>query len=240
MDDDTDRDGPEIDEPEDDLGLTPATTGGSRRVRIIGAEQAASVLPPDGFAVTDDPLEAELDDDPLESFDEGRPLDLRWSSADPVDEQGTEMPHWTDPPTGQVPAVLARDEPDLPEWQRAGDTGPVWREHDHDWADPGFEPSMLADEETQVGELRTHDTSEERRPWDFGGSVERSDDIWAGDESPGSDEEDIGVLDSVAAGPVTTISSSVRRVALWSGPGSAESPPPRAAQASFGPDRAVA
>src|ERR1700722_3584042 len=107
MDDDTDRDGPEIDEPEDDLGLTPATTGGSRRVRIIGAEQAASVLPPDGFAVTDDPLEAELDDDPLESFDEGRPLDLRWSSADPVDEQGTEMPHWTDPHAGPGTGVLA-------------------------------------------------------------------------------------------------------------------------------------
>jgi hypothetical protein len=189
MDDDTDRQGPEIDEPEEDSELAPSAQTSSRRVRIIGAEQAASVAPPDGFAVTDDPLGAEMDDDPLEVFPEERPLDLRWSPAEPADEQDTDLPHWTDPPTGQVPAVLARDEPDLPEWQRAGDTGPVWREHEHDWADQGFEPSMLADEETQVGELRTHDTSEERRPWEFGESAEGSEEIWPADEEEVSEEE---------------------------------------------------
>jgi phosphatidate cytidylyltransferase len=223
MDDDTDRQGPEIDEPEEDSELAPSAQTSSRRVRIIGAEQAASVAPPDGFAVTDDPLGAEMDDDPLEVFPEERPLDLRWSPAEPADEQDTDLPHWTDPPTGQVPAVLARDEPDLPEWQRAGDTGPVWREHEHDWADQGFEPSMLADEETQVGELRTHDTSEERRPWEFGESAEGSEEIWPADEEEVSEEEMIVELDSGPSGPVTTISSSVRRVTS----GQVQAPPTR-------------
>jgi phosphatidate cytidylyltransferase len=223
MDDDTDQQGPEIDEPEEDSGLTSSAQAGSRRVRIIGAEQAAHVIPPDGFAVTDDPLEAEMEDDPLETFPEERPLDLRWSPAGPVDEQDTDLPHWTDPPTGQVPAVLARDEPDLPEWQRAGDTGPVWREHEHDWADPGFEPSMLADEETQVGELRTHDTAEERRPWEFADSTEGSEEVWPDDEGEVSEEELIVELDSGPSGPVTTISSSVRRVTS----GQVQAPPAR-------------
>jgi phosphatidate cytidylyltransferase len=223
MDDDTDRQGPEIDEPEEDSELAPSAQTSSRRVRIIGAEQAASVAPPDGFAVTDDPLGAEMDDDPLEVFPEESPLDLRWSPAGPADEQDTDLPHWTDPPTGQVPAVLARDEPDLPEWQRAGDTGPVWREHEHDWADPGFEPSMLADEETQVGELRTHDTSEERRPWEFGESAEGSEEIWPADEEEVSEEELIVELDSGPSGQVTTISSSVRRVTS----GQVQAPPTR-------------
>ncbi len=119
------------------------------------------MVPPEGFAVTDDPLESDLFDDrsgqaagdPLDDelarLDDPGDLDLEWSPAQPRNEYESELPHWTDPPTGQVPAVLARDEPDLPEWQRAGDTGPVWREHRHDWADPGFEPSMLGDEGTQ-------------------------------------------------------------------------------------------
>ena len=181
------------------------------------------MVPPEGFAVTDDPLGAEMDDDPLEVFPEESPLDLRWSPAGPADEQDTDLPHWTDPPTGQVPAVLARDEPDLPEWQRAGDTGPVWREHEHDWADPGFEPSMLADEETRVGELRTDDTSEERRPWEFGESAEGSEDIWPADEEEVSEEELIVELDSGPSGQVTTISSSVRRVTS----GQVQAPPTR-------------
>jgi phosphatidate cytidylyltransferase len=230
MDDDTDREGLDIDEPEDDLEFPLASGPPSRRVRIIGAEQAGSLVPPEGFAVTDDPLETgqleighlepdpfaadpfgtESEDDPLESFDEGPPLDLRWSSDAPAADLGTELPHWTDPPTGQVPAVLARDEPDLPEWQRAGDTGPVWREHEHDWADPGFEPALLADEGTQVGELRTHELAEERRPWEFD-SAEGSEDTWR-EEDQGSIEVEEVVVDTGPSGPVTTISSSVRRV----------------------------
>ncbi len=80
-----------------------------------------------------------------------------------------DMPHWTDPPTGQVPAVLDRrseeDESDAP-WSAAGDTGPAWREHSHEWDDSTFDPSLLADDETRVGALEETPV-EERRPWEF-------------------------------------------------------------------------
>ncbi|MGO9341968.1 MAG: phosphatidate cytidylyltransferase [Acidimicrobiales bacterium] len=229
MDDDTAVGGPEVDEEqtEEDRGISaPTASRASRRVRIIGAEQAGSVVPPEGFAVTEDPLESDLFDEPsspalsdplhdeLAGLEDPGELDLEWSPAQPRSEYESELPHWTDPPTGQVPAVLARDEPDLPEWQRAGDTGPVWREHRHDWADPGFEPSMLGDEETRVGELRTEDLAEERRPWEFS-----DDDAFADEDADeGSDDERqavTGALDSLSSGAVTTISSSVRKL----GPG---------------------
>ncbi|HTZ09191.1 MAG TPA: phosphatidate cytidylyltransferase [Acidimicrobiales bacterium] len=78
-----------------------------------------------------------------------------------------DMPHWTDPPTGQVPAVLdRRGEDDDEQWSARGDTGPAWREHQHEWDDSGFDPSLLADDETRVGALEETPV-EERRPWEF-------------------------------------------------------------------------
>jgi len=76
------------------------------------------------------------------------------------------LPHWTDPPTGQVPAVVSRhDDDDRSEpWAQGG---PSWREHDHEWEDGGFEPSLLADDETRLGALDDVPLSE-RRPWEFG------------------------------------------------------------------------
>ena len=80
-----------------------------------------------------------------------------------------DMPHWTDPPTGQVPAVLDRridEEGNETQWSAAGDTGPAWREHRHEWDDSGFDPSLLADDDTRVGALEETPV-EERRPWEF-------------------------------------------------------------------------
>ena len=79
----------------------------------------------------------------------------------------TELPHWTEPPTGQVPAVLARDSAD-----DTGSTlgGPSWREEDADWVahEEEFEPAMFGDDEVALGSL---DESEGfdvvRRPWEF-------------------------------------------------------------------------
>jgi CDP-diglyceride synthetase len=80
-----------------------------------------------------------------------------------------ELPHWSDPPTGQVPAVIDRrnDEGDDATWSAFADSGPVWREHEHEWEDTrGFEPAMLADEGTRVGAL-DETPVEDRRPWEF-------------------------------------------------------------------------
>ncbi len=80
-----------------------------------------------------------------------------------------DMPHWTDPPTGQVPAVLDRrsdEDSTEAQWSAAGDTGPAWREQSHEWDDSTFDPSLLADDETRVGALEETPV-EERRPWEF-------------------------------------------------------------------------
>jgi len=67
---------------------------------------------------------------------------------------GTDMPHWTDPPTGDVPRILA-DEPvadeDLAAWQALGSRGMRWRDDGDDWDDAPLED--LADDESRVGAL---------------------------------------------------------------------------------------
>ncbi len=152
-----------------------------------------------------------------------------------------DMPHWTDPPTGQVPAILDRrtEEDDTEaQWSAAGDTGPAWREHSHEWDDSSFDPSLLADDETRVGALE-ETPLEERRPWEFDDLTAASADedkweaehdavpaggSWWGEEDDGAEEPATG-LPSVAAaseaGPasdpaergVASISSSPLRAA---------------------------
>ena len=80
----------------------------------------------------------------------------------------TELPHWTEPPTGQVPAVLAREGGNDPSGSTIG--APSWREEDADWVahDEEFEPSMFGDDDVALGSLdETDSTDAERRPWEF-------------------------------------------------------------------------
>ncbi len=125
-----------------------------------------------------------------------------------------DMPHWTDPPTGQVPAVLdRRTEEDGTEaqWTAAGDTGPAWREHSHEWDDSSFDPSLLADEETRVGALE-ETPLEERRPWEFDDLTAASadEDKWEAEHDAGSatatwseGEDDVDVSASEPLAPST-------------------------------------
>jgi phosphatidate cytidylyltransferase len=53
---------------------------------------------------------------------------------------GTELPHWTDPPTGEVPRLLPEDEfekesgeDDLEAWRALGARGIRWRDAEDDW-----------------------------------------------------------------------------------------------------------
>jgi CDP-diglyceride synthetase len=78
----------------------------------------------------------------------------------------TDQPHWTEPPTGQVPAVLARDSGD----EGSGIEGPSWREEDADWVahEELFDPAMFGDDEVALGSLdETDRTGADRRPWEF-------------------------------------------------------------------------
>lgn len=105
------------------------------------------------------------------------PRQDRFDPADPptlydADLTGAELPPWTDAPTGQVPAVLARedqsDDPDDP-WSAL--PSPTWRERDVDWTEEEqrFEPAMLGDE----GGHAPIRSSDERRPWEFDAADDR-------------------------------------------------------------------
>ncbi len=78
------------------------------------------------------------------------------------------LPHWTEPPTGQVPAVLARDTEDGDDWRTR--SGPTWREEHSDWTahDDQFDPDLYANEETALGSLDEKEGPDPiRRPWEF-------------------------------------------------------------------------
>lgn len=91
--------------------------------------------------------------------------DLGRSDAAPPDEGinvtggfGTELPHWTDPPTGEVPRIRpepvgGEDSPDdLAAWEALGARGTRWRDDSTGW-DEVDELDDLADDEALVGAL---------------------------------------------------------------------------------------
>ena len=151
-DDEQDQDGA----PRPDPG--PSTGG----VRIIGAETAAEitseipVVPP--AHITPD----------TSGHGSVRIIDERPGVEEaPADAAHAELPHWTEPATGQVPAVLARDDDG---GATSGILPPTWREEDADWTahEEGFEPAMFSDDRASLGALdETDATDEQRRPWEF-------------------------------------------------------------------------
>jgi len=159
-------DGPDREDDEQGDRVPPArsepsgpSTGG---VRIIGAETAAEItselpiVPP--AHITPDPsthssvrIIEETPDEPVPAA---------------PDVTHTELPHWTEPATGQVPAVLARDD----DGPSDGILPPTWREEDADWVahEEGFDPAMFGDERASLGALdETGGADEVIRPWEF-------------------------------------------------------------------------
>jgi phosphatidate cytidylyltransferase len=116
------------------------------------------------------------------------------------DEPSGELPsapellHWADPPTGQVPAVLDRrgDDDEDGHVTASGDAGPAWREHQHEWDDSAFDPSLLANEQTRVGALEERPL-EERQPWEFDslGTPPGGTAVSTGDDVPPSTRSDL-------------------------------------------------
>ncbi len=75
------------------------------------------------------------------------------------DTGGVEMPHWTEPPTGEVPKILESEEPPGQEaWSSYAGRGPRWRDSEADWAESDFEGLSLDDAEARIGALDTSRT----------------------------------------------------------------------------------
>jgi phosphatidate cytidylyltransferase len=85
-----------------------------------------------------------------------------------------DLPHWTEPPTGEVPRILAGDdeddEDDLEAWSGLTNRSPRWREGS-DWEEADFEDaSLLADDRDRMGALDEH--RPERDVFTFGDEEE--------------------------------------------------------------------
>ncbi len=149
-------------------------------VRIIGAEEAAEAVergevasrlsedePRFGDRPTSAPqgarpaLRFPLDAD-ADPADIGKPpvLPGRLPGDDPSPSGSVDLPHWTDPPTGEVPAVLAddgSDPDDLDAWSSFATSSPThWHGADDRWEDTGEYTAALSDE-SPIGALDESD-----------------------------------------------------------------------------------
>jgi phosphatidate cytidylyltransferase len=144
----------------------------SEGVRIIGAEEAAEALERGDVAPRRGDDQPRYGDRPHPPSSEGpRPV-LRFplgSSSDPRDierppvaepiSEPVELPHWTEPPTGQVPQILPDDpDADLDDWASFASSSPRWRDdstrHERDDFD---DVAAWGEDDDRLGAL---DTSE--------------------------------------------------------------------------------
>lgn len=163
--------------PEDDKKAAPA-----EGVRIIGPDEAAEAIERGDVAARRTGDELRFGDRPPSPPAGPRPA-LRFpldASADPTRIERppvqpapdpvtgpVELPHWTEPPTGEVPAVLIGDDApllgddgdDLDAWSSFATSTPRWRDADDDWGDDGFMERLASDsDEVRVGALGDQDT----------------------------------------------------------------------------------
>ncbi len=145
-------------------------------VRIIGPDEAAEAMERGDVASRRSDDQLRFGDRPAAPPVGPRPS-LRFpldASADPTRIERppmqpapdpvtgpVEMPHWSDPPTGEVPAVLIGDSSpiveegdDLDAWSSFATSTPRWRDADDDWEDDDFMEKLATDsEEGQMGAL---------------------------------------------------------------------------------------
>ena len=140
-------------------------------VRIIGADEAERALERDDVARRrgpDDPRPGDRPGGPPQDAPE--PV-LRFPlSSSAAEEEPPELPHWSDPPTGEFGAVggsLFEDEdPGVggqQEWSSFTSSTPRWRDSDDHWSEDD-DVRAFGDDETRIGAL---DDSDRPDPEDF-------------------------------------------------------------------------
>lgn len=148
---------------------------GRGEVRIIGANRAGGVEPPlggieaspggadepagNGARSHADDSDAGAPEGPGPGFG---PED--WQDARvPVEPA---LPHWTEAPTGEVPAVLSRHESDDDDpWAALPE--PSWREGHADWAQEEPIAPVLRGHDEEGGGLLGESDMADRQPWSF-------------------------------------------------------------------------
>jgi phosphatidate cytidylyltransferase len=141
-------------------------------VRIIGAEEAEKALE-SGQAARRRPEDAPRFGDRPATPEGPRP-EHRFPLPDSVHPEAVprppvtpppptpDLPHWTEPPTGEVPKIFADTAPETDMGDEDDDFGvwsslskqPRWRDQASDWDEGDFDDaSVLADDDTRLGAL---------------------------------------------------------------------------------------
>jgi phosphatidate cytidylyltransferase len=131
---------------------------------------------------------------------------------------GADLPHWTDPPTGEVPRILPDEglgddsgEDDMEAWRALGSRGIRWRDADDDWRDAD-ELADLAGDEDPVGVL-DQSRSEQSDLYSFDEDFERVKASRTGSTiSIGEFDDDLGEVfdDPAAVAEPRTVPASAR------------------------------
>ncbi|MEA2704167.1 MAG: phosphatidate cytidylyltransferase [Actinomycetota bacterium] len=119
--------------------------------------------PGDGFGSEAGKWDFFDEPDQAGSFDDSYPPPpppLPSASAQPIDVSeepsgSIPLPHWTEPPSGEVPRILP-DQPPPDATEEIGgwsSTGPRWRDQSNDWDDADFGEAILDDQSARVGAL---------------------------------------------------------------------------------------
>ncbi|MBO0731552.1 MAG: phosphatidate cytidylyltransferase, partial [Acidimicrobiaceae bacterium] len=125
-----------------------------------------------------------------------------------------EMPHWTEPPTGEVPGTLGggptMEDENMAAWRALGNRGVRWRDEADDWDDVPLDD--LADEETRVGALDTT-RSEHSDLFSFDEDFSRLEEERSGGHPVIEDTEEHDDAPSVPDPEIAAVGSSRERAA---------------------------
>ena len=222
-------------------------------VRIIGAEEAAEALGRDDVARRRAPEEPRPGDRPGPPPEDAPEPVLRFPlSSSAADEPSAELPHWTEPPTGQQPALggtIFDDDQGDEDWSGFS-AAPRWRDERDDWSDDQDLRSFGGDD-TRVGALDTdrpdpddfftfddldappvgHSVFADADPYDP--AAEAYDDDIAYDDVAYDDDLD-------PSGPNPAVTTGPRKIVVGGGRVTPGGPPPaRPARAGVGGDRDI-
>jgi CDP-diglyceride synthetase len=175
---------------------------GSRRteqVRIIGAERASDAV---AQAATGEAAQpgaqagrsvSDATDQVVESTDTtSSGAADEWGPEDWGEPAEPQLPHWTEAPTGEVPAVLSRGDETEEADPWASLPEPTWREERHDWEQEApLAPALLAGI-ADAAPLISEADETERQPWSF--------DLGTAAAGLSPEDEDTGELDDLATG----------------------------------------
>ena len=150
----------------------PERPGDPEGVRIIGADEAEKALEREDVARRRGPDEPRPGDRPTRPPEDAPEPVLRFPlSSSAADEETPELPHWSDPPTGEYGAVGGSlfDEPEAGDvepqagWSAFTSSAPRWRDSGDPWSEDD-DVRAFGDDETRIGAL---DDSDRPDPEDF-------------------------------------------------------------------------